>query len=343
MPAAIPIVVGAFTAAEGVSAIAAGSALIGGLMAAGGALSVIGGITGNKYATRYGGLLSLAGGVANIGSNLLSDTATEAAKQSMATGASDNAVKSLSQSAAPLDSAASAGAGVGVDTASSQAAQALADNSAQAASTATAATGGAAGAAPLAGDTLGGTATGSTVGGSDSSIFNNPSLASTATSPSTGLAGSSGLTADSANQGILSSWFKPLGTTSDGLTLGGPVDPTSVGGSSMSAFDNPSLADTATGASTGMQEPSTWDNIVNGASDMGSKIGSNIKKYKEAYQLGSGIVGGAMQAAQAKQIAAARANADADAQWRLEQNRRNAYNASLANLRLPSVTVARKG
>lgn len=75
MPQAIPLIGAAFSissgvaAAGGLSAIAAGGlsalTLTSGLMIAGGALSAVGTLTGNKKLTAIGGIMGLAGGIGN--------------------------------------------------------------------------------------------------------------------------------------------------------------------------------------------------------------------------------------------------------------------------------------
>ena len=78
MPAAIPFVAAAFSVAEGVALVSAGSALLGGLMVAGGALTAVGALTGNQKLGMIGGVLSLAGGIGNAVSQ--ASSAAEAAK-----------------------------------------------------------------------------------------------------------------------------------------------------------------------------------------------------------------------------------------------------------------------
>ena len=60
MPMAIPLLAAAGTAWAGAMA----GGLIGGVMIAGGAMTAIGALTGNKNLMKWGGVLGLAGGVA---------------------------------------------------------------------------------------------------------------------------------------------------------------------------------------------------------------------------------------------------------------------------------------
>lgn len=100
MPAAIPLVAAAFTVAEGLAAVgaAAGMAataaggvaalsagglsaltLTGGLMIAGGGLTAVGALTGNKKLMTIGSIMGLAGGVGNLLSKGAETAATTAA------------------------------------------------------------------------------------------------------------------------------------------------------------------------------------------------------------------------------------------------------------------------
>lgn len=65
MPAAVPILAGGLSIAGG---FAASSMVVKGLMIAGGAMSVIGGVTGNRKLTQIGSIVSLAGGIGGLAS-----------------------------------------------------------------------------------------------------------------------------------------------------------------------------------------------------------------------------------------------------------------------------------
>ena len=70
MPQAIPLIMAAGSVSAGVTAMAAATTLtgsiLGGMMIAGGALVGIGAITGSAKLQKWGGILSLAGGVAGL-------------------------------------------------------------------------------------------------------------------------------------------------------------------------------------------------------------------------------------------------------------------------------------
>lgn len=77
----MPVVAVAAAAASftaGMAAVTAGSALIGGAMMVGGALTAIGTVTGNAKLAKIGGILSIAGGVANLASNAINAASSTA-------------------------------------------------------------------------------------------------------------------------------------------------------------------------------------------------------------------------------------------------------------------------
>lgn len=311
MPAAIPFVIGALTVEAG---IAAGATIIGGLMVAGGALTMIGAVTGNKYASRYGGYLSLAGGVAQIGSKLMEETAKTAAEQAASSATSEGAATALSESAAPV--ATDAAGSAAVDTAASQAGQEMASTAAQE---------GAANQGLVASEmNSGADALGTTpvdlnapTVGSDTSFANNTAQRA------------------AENQAVQSEWFKPVvGTEPSGLEL------TSTAGLE-SAPAEAGLLQTGDVTST-LKEPPVEPTWFDKTTSALQSAGQGIEKYKTAAMIGSGIIGGALSNSQKKAQAQAQAQAQVDAQLRLESERRKAYNASLANLALPKVTLNRK-
>jgi hypothetical protein len=87
MPAAIPLIAAAGTAAAGVAAVTAGSAIIGGMMIAGAAMTAVGTLTGNKNLTKWGGLVSLAGGVSGLATGAWETAAGSLAQETAKEGA----------------------------------------------------------------------------------------------------------------------------------------------------------------------------------------------------------------------------------------------------------------
>jgi hypothetical protein len=82
MPMAIPLIAAGASAWAGAGLMAAGTfgaSLLGGAMIAGGALTAIGAITGNKNLTKYGGILSMVGGVGALATGAFSATAGQIA------------------------------------------------------------------------------------------------------------------------------------------------------------------------------------------------------------------------------------------------------------------------
>lgn len=78
MPAALALV----GAAASVSAGVAAGGIIGGVMIAGGVMTGLGAVTGNKKLQKWGGILSIAGGVAGLASGAWSSAAGSIAEQS---------------------------------------------------------------------------------------------------------------------------------------------------------------------------------------------------------------------------------------------------------------------
>lgn len=82
MPMAIPLIAAYATVSAGIAA----TGFIGGMMIAGGVMTAVGTISGNKKLTRWGGILSLAGGVAGMATGAWSTAAEGVAAESMAGG-----------------------------------------------------------------------------------------------------------------------------------------------------------------------------------------------------------------------------------------------------------------
>lgn len=80
MPPVIAVVGAVSAVSAGVAAIGAGSLLVGGAMIAGGVMTGLGVLTGSEKLQKFGGLLSLAGGVAGLASGAWEKTAAEVAK-----------------------------------------------------------------------------------------------------------------------------------------------------------------------------------------------------------------------------------------------------------------------
>jgi hypothetical protein len=81
MPPVIGIVAAVGSVAAGAAAISAGSLLVGGAMIAGGVLSGLGALTGSAKLQKYGGLLSLAGGIGGLATNAWEKAAEGVAKE----------------------------------------------------------------------------------------------------------------------------------------------------------------------------------------------------------------------------------------------------------------------
>lgn len=87
MPMAVPLVASAFSISAGLTA----GGMLGGLMVAGGALSGLGAITGNKKLSGFGALLGLAAGVGSFASKALEEGAKTAVTDAAGKAASDAA------------------------------------------------------------------------------------------------------------------------------------------------------------------------------------------------------------------------------------------------------------
>lgn len=84
MPILIPLVAAAGTAAAGYAAVTAGAYIVGGMMIAGAAMTAIGAISGNSKLTKYGSLLSLAGGLTGLATGAWETAGAEIAKEAAA-------------------------------------------------------------------------------------------------------------------------------------------------------------------------------------------------------------------------------------------------------------------
>lgn len=95
----IPVFVAVGTAA---GASAAAAAVVGGLIVSGTAMSIVGAVTGNKDLSRFGAVLSLAGGIGGLASGAWGSAASSvAASSSAASGAVDTSALTLANAAAP--------------------------------------------------------------------------------------------------------------------------------------------------------------------------------------------------------------------------------------------------
>lgn len=95
MPAAIALAGAAFSVSAGLTA----GGILGGMMVAGGALSALGTITGNKKLGKIGSVLGLVGGVGNLAQGLLKETAGQAATQAATEGAASTAGNTIADAA----------------------------------------------------------------------------------------------------------------------------------------------------------------------------------------------------------------------------------------------------
>lgn len=82
MPPVIAVAAAVGSVGAGMSALAAGSSLLGGMMIAGGVASGLGALTGNKTLSMLGGVVGLAGGVAGMMSGAWDSTASALASES---------------------------------------------------------------------------------------------------------------------------------------------------------------------------------------------------------------------------------------------------------------------
>ena len=108
----------------GISAGIAAGGLLGGMMIAGGALTAIGAVTGDKDVSRFGSILSLAGGVGALANGAADQAATQLAEQ-----ARDEGMKAAGEQAAGQvgEQAAAAGANSAASLAGDQAANLAGD------------------------------------------------------------------------------------------------------------------------------------------------------------------------------------------------------------------------
>ena len=82
MPMAIPLLAAYGAVTAGMAAAAAGSMIVGGMMVAGGMMTAIGAINGDKQLSKYGGLLSLAGGIGGMATGAWDAAAQNIAEES---------------------------------------------------------------------------------------------------------------------------------------------------------------------------------------------------------------------------------------------------------------------
>lgn len=320
MPFAIPLIIAVGAAAAGIT-----TGVVAGLMIAGGALTAIGGLTGDKNLMTFGSVLGLAGGVTGLASGAADAAASQVATQA----ATDGSTAALSQTVAPgaqaieNQAAASvaasnvvqpgaqaieAGAQQGI-IAGQQTAPALAAPEASLASTPTAANP----ASNLASST--------------------PAAGTPATPADTWAANGPGEAANTTASGA--DPFKPMvtadatpavtaPTTAAGPTAAGPTGAQAIeqaagipGSPALTAADK-----LANGASA------TFNQLKNAASGAVDWVGKNPEMAK----IGAGIIGGAANnASKQKQI-----QMQYDLEWEQAQKRRAQYNASLTGLKMPT-------
>ena len=133
MPMAIPLIGAGLSVAGGIAALEAGYLVVGGMMIAGGAMSAIGALSGDKSLSKWGGLLSLAGGATGLATGAWETAAKTAAQNSatqtlgqtasqtpvvegVANEAASAATEGLSTSAPAYSGVGTPGAGAGTDT-----------------------------------------------------------------------------------------------------------------------------------------------------------------------------------------------------------------------------------
>ena len=114
MPMAIPLLAAYGAVTAGMAAAAAGSMIVGGMMVAGGMMTAIGAINGDKQLSKYGGLLSLAGGIGGMATGAWETAANEVAQEAansswsaggqaeVAGGAGASSLENAAGSAAPM-------------------------------------------------------------------------------------------------------------------------------------------------------------------------------------------------------------------------------------------------
>ena len=111
---AIPLLAAYGAVTAGMAAAAAGSMIVGGMMVAGGMMTAIGAINGDKQLSKYGGLLSLAGGIGGMATGAWETAANEVAQEAansswsaggqaeVAGGAGASSLENAAGSAAPM-------------------------------------------------------------------------------------------------------------------------------------------------------------------------------------------------------------------------------------------------
>lgn len=110
MPMVVPVVAGAWSMYAGITA----ATMMGGLMAAGGFLTMVGGLTGDRDALKFGSMLSLVGGVGGALANGATAATSNAAGQAASETANATAGATVADAIgnAPIDQVVSSGAGL---------------------------------------------------------------------------------------------------------------------------------------------------------------------------------------------------------------------------------------
>lgn len=314
MPAAVPLIGAAFSVSAGLEI----GGLLGGLMVAGGGLTAIGSLTGNKDLTMLGSVLGLAGGLGNLaglGSTVAETTnavgtAAADAGASTTVNAGGNVVQGVA--AAPVTEAGGSAIDQAMST-SSQASQALNDTPA----------------GPW-GDPVNKSMADSMRGGFDRySPYASPSS-------DTGI-----------NAGLISGESPSLSSllTSDaGATSAmqggfGDTPGSSLGNEGYSSYVSPSSytganasLDTAR-SSVGVSSPGDW---LNRMKEFGVNTAEFMKKYPELTKLGGGVIGGAMDYLGKQSLA----ESNMQREMAYKDWLRQRYSDSVRNLRVPGLTPA---
>lgn len=335
MPMFIPLII-----AVGMSAAGITTGIVAGLMIAGGALTAIGGVTGDKDLMMLGSVLGLAGGAAGLAGGGASATASSvAADSSLNTGAALTETAGTTAPAATdaaefaaMDSAASTAGGTGAGLADAGSATAGATSSVVADTAPTLADAGAAG---------GGVVTDGAMSGIVDSA--NPALGSSGTgvadnaaTGNTALSGSGATDAANASAASVKSPIQPL--------LGsGPVAP-STAVTAPSVAVNPTQVTAAgpvvdsSGTNLFAGQTPAQPGLLGQAGDMVNKGAAWMKANPELVKAGSGLIGGAANNASKQRLM----QQQYDLEWAQNQKARDRYNASMAGLKMPSYVAPTK-
>ena len=309
MPMFIPLII----AAASYTAVAAtAGAFIAGMMVAGGALTAIGSITGNKDMQKFGAVLSLAGGVAGLAAGASGAAsqavATETATGSLASEGLSQSAATTSMSSQAVENAAMAGsssaatetgAGIVNSAAGSTTSAPLSEATAN-----TVTTPGSIGGASLGGggvDSVGakvGEEVGGLVAGKMGPIdLNNPGTYEAANSPATSMSSQAVEQAAAA-----------------------PTDPYGAG----SGWGKDTLS-----AQNATKGTASWSDQLK---EFGTDANKFLKDNKELVKVGSGIVEGAMNnKSKSQQIKDQYEN-----QMKVDAERRARLNASIPGLQMPT-------